>query len=192
MDEEENNVIPIGKVSTKRSSTLKLASKKEAQNAAQMILSCYPDFGKAPPEYIVNLIDLLATYPNHILRQLVDLREGIVSQCSYLPALADIVRMAGRFEVIEEMFEAARERDNAARIAAEERANFMKAAEARLVEAKKKHPTAQLDAQGRIFFFPDLEKQKKIPTLVEVEQGAKVTQRDLLHQTRISKYDRLN
>lgn len=157
-----------------------------------MVLSCYPDFGKAPPEYVVNLIDVLSTYPEKTLVKLCDLRTGVVSKCPYLPTVADIVRMADGFESLDRLIEEATARDNHARIAAEERANFMKAQEAKLVEAKKKHPTAQLDSAGRIFFFPDLEKQKKVPTLVEIQQGEKVTQRDLMHQTRLSKYDRLN
>lgn len=157
-----------------------------------MILSCYPDFGKAPPEYVVNLIDVLSTYPEKTLVKLCGLRTGIVSQCAFLPSVAEIVRMADGFEAIDRLVEEQAEQETRDRIAAEERANFMKAQEVRLVEARKKHPTAQLDANGKIFFFPDLEKEKKTPTLVEVEQGAKVTQRDLLHQTRLSKYDRLN
>ena len=134
---------------------------------------------------IVNLIDLLSTYSDETLVKLCDLRTGVVSQCPFLPTVAEIVRLGDYNEKMAEMIVAARIKD-------EERANFIKAQEFKLVEARKKHPTAQLDAQGKIFFFPYLEKQKKTPTLVEVEQGAKVTQRDLLHQTRLSKYDRLN
>lgn len=150
-----------------------------------MILSCYPDFGKVPPEYVVNLVDLLSTYSEPTLVKLCDLRTGVASQCAYIPALAEIVKMA-------DYIEDAADLENLERIRAEERANFMRAAESRLVEAKKRHPTAQLDSEGRIFYFPDLEKEKKTPTPEQIEQGEKVTQVHLLHQTRLSKYDRLN
>lgn len=192
MDEEENKVIPFVKVSNKPLNTSKPVSKKEATKAAQMILSCYPDFGKAPPEYIVNLIDLLSTYPSGILVKLCDLRTGVVSQCSFLPTIADIVKMADYWEELDSLAIEAEEKEKTRRIAAEEKANFIKAQEVKLVEARKKHPTAILDVDGRIMFFPDLEKEKKQPTPDEVEQANRATERGLLHQTRLNKYDRLN
>lgn len=157
-----------------------------------MILSCYPDFGKAPPEYVVNMIDLLSTYPDKTLVKLCDLRTGIVSQCAFLPSLAEIIRLAADIEIVDQMMQAEKEYATAERIKTEERANFMKAQEAKLIEVRKIHPTAQLDKEGRIIFFPDLEKAKQKPTPKQIEEGLRATERALMHQTRLSKYDRLN
>lgn len=94
---EDKNVLPFAKVSSKPSTTSmadhsKPSGTKAATKTAEAILSCYPDIGKATPEYIVNLIDVLATFPLYVLAALADLRTGIPAQCQYMPTVADIVR----------------------------------------------------------------------------------------------------
>lgn len=61
---------------------------------AKRILSCFPDYGKAPPEYLLRMTELLASYPPEVQERLVDLRRGIPGRCRFLPTLADIVEMA--------------------------------------------------------------------------------------------------
>lgn len=159
MDAEEK-VIPLVKVSPRPSNTSRPAGMDEAKKAAQMILSCYPDYGKAPPEYIVNLIDVLATFPSHALVRLVNLREGIVARCNYLPSIAEVVEMGESFA---SLMEDQRLDDLAAKRAEEERA---RAADL-LEKARKKYPTAFIDANGMLRYFPD------------VEKGATVTEQQL-------------
>lgn len=147
----EGRVIPLVKASPKPLNTSKPAGTEEAKKAAQMILSCYPDYGKAPPEYIVNLIDVLATFPSHVLVRMVNLREGIVARCNYLPSIAEVVEMGESFA---SLMEEQRLDDLAAKRAEDERA---KAAEL-LEKARQKYPTAFIDANGMLRYFPDVEK----------------------------------
>lgn len=58
------------------------------------MLRCYPDYGKAPAEYVANLMAVLERYPVEIVQRLVDPLTGIPSQCRFLPTIADIVAMA--------------------------------------------------------------------------------------------------
>lgn len=98
---DEKNVLPFAKVSSKPSTTSKPdhntpIGTKAATKAAERILSCYPDGGKATPEYIVNLIDVIATYPNHVVAALTDLRTGIPAFCQFIPTVSDVVRMGNQ------------------------------------------------------------------------------------------------
>lgn len=99
---DERNVLPFAKPSSTPSATSKPGQKpagaKEATKAAEKILSCYPDYDKATPEYIVNLIDCMATFPTTTLAKLCDLRTGIPARCPYLPTLADVVQIGNEFE----------------------------------------------------------------------------------------------
>jgi hypothetical protein len=70
-----------------------------ARKAARRILSCYPDYNKAPPEYIDNIIGLLAGYDEEICIRLSDLRTGIASRCVFLPTIADLVAMATELDL---------------------------------------------------------------------------------------------
>lgn len=63
--------------------------------AAKKILACYPDYGKAPPEYLLAVTELLSGYDDYVLTELSDLRRGVVARCAFLPTIADIVKMAG-------------------------------------------------------------------------------------------------
>ena len=93
-------VIPMQSRSALRSSTSKAdtpCGTEAATEAVGAILSCYPDYGKAPPEYIVNIIDVVASYPPRVLPVLSNLRTGIPGRFSYLPSVADIVKMADDF-----------------------------------------------------------------------------------------------
>lgn len=159
MDESEK-VIQLVKASPKRLNSSTPAGTEEAKKAAQMILSCYPDYGKAPPEYIVNLIDVLSTFPSYVLVRLVNLREGLVARCTYLPSIAEVVEMAEGFAAL---MEEQRLDDLAAKRAEEERAK----SESLLAKARQKYPTAFIDANGMLRYFPD------------VENGATVTEQQL-------------
>ena len=51
----------------------------------------YPDYGKAPTEYIASLISVIATYDENVQQCMANLRTGIASKCKFLPTVADIV-----------------------------------------------------------------------------------------------------
>lgn len=61
------------------------------------ILRCYPDYGKAPTEYVANLMAVLDRYPVEIIMQLADVRTGLPGKCKFLPVPAEVVEMADGF-----------------------------------------------------------------------------------------------
>jgi hypothetical protein len=161
--DEGDKVTPLGKASPKQSRTSKPATSDEATKAAQMILSCYPDYGKAAPEYIVNIIDALSTFPSRILVKLCNLREGIPAKHSYLPTVADIVQMGEGFLAYEEL-EARNEAEDRARVAAQmEKAEFWKGRQAALERAQRKYKTAFLTSTGELKYCPELEAEESVP-----------------------------
>jgi hypothetical protein len=62
------------------------------------ILRSYPDYGKAPPEYVASLMSAIERYPLEVIAQLVDPRKGVPGRCKYLPTVADVVELGDRFE----------------------------------------------------------------------------------------------
>lgn len=105
-----------------------------------MILSCYPDYGKAPPEYAVNITDVLASFPEWAMVKLCNLREGIPAKCKFLPTVADIVQMGDAIIAARQFTEETeRLRQEAADVAEAHRVWW----EGRLLaleKAKKKYP----------------------------------------------------
>ena len=81
--------------SSTQSSTKRLDA---ARKAAKRILSGYPDYGKAPPEYVVTVTELLATYPESIIWKVADLRTGIASRTEkWLPMSPTSPRLADQY-----------------------------------------------------------------------------------------------
>lgn len=64
---------------------------KRGRDAAKAILSRYPDYGKAPPEYLAGMSELLSTFPEDILRTMTDARIGISARHKFLPTQADVI-----------------------------------------------------------------------------------------------------
>ena len=95
-------------------------SKRAAKAIITEILHCYPETGKVQPAYVLGLIELVETYPEHIQRAFADKRTGIASRCKFLPTIADFVTMAGEILAAEDAktSEQARIADLAARVEA--------------------------------------------------------------------------
>ena len=66
--------------------------------AAEKILSRYPDYGKTPREYVAGLAELLAGYPDDILKTLCDIRIGITAVERFIPSPAAIVEYIEKLE----------------------------------------------------------------------------------------------
>lgn len=154
--------------------TPKPAGKGPAAQACQMILSCYPDFGKAPPEYAVNLIDLLATYPEKTLVAFCDLRTGVASRCPYLPTIADIVKLGEAVELAEDYEQGQREKERAEKADREAFEKYMGERREKYEAMKAKHPTACIGSLGEILVFKDLEKEGKLPTASQVDFALRI------------------
>ena len=95
-------------------------SKRAAKAIITDILQCYPETGKVQPAYVLGLIELVETYPDHIQRAFADKRTGIAARCKFLPTIADFVTMAGEILAAEDAktSEQARIADLAARVEA--------------------------------------------------------------------------
>lgn len=61
-----------------------------ARKAAKKILSSYPDYGKAPPEYGVNLAEYLSFLTQDEIAAVMDPKHGVTARCQFLPTNADI------------------------------------------------------------------------------------------------------
>lgn len=77
-----------------RSSTAKAKTEK-AKTAVAMILGCYPDYGKVPPQYVASLVMVVETLADPIIDRLASRTTGIASRCTHLPTVAEITAMAG-------------------------------------------------------------------------------------------------
>lgn len=60
------------------------------RKAAKKIFSTYPDYGKAPPEYIIAFAEALSHLNEEEIAAVLHPRTGITSRCQYLPTVADI------------------------------------------------------------------------------------------------------
>lgn len=60
------------------------------RKAARKILTSYPDYGKAPPEYAVNLAEYLSFLTPDEIAVVMHPKHGVTARTSYLPTNADI------------------------------------------------------------------------------------------------------
>jgi hypothetical protein len=76
-------------------SSQKLRSERlaESERIVRKMLSAYPDYGKAPPEYLLSMIELFVEYPSHIQMRLGNHRSGVPSLSPYLPTAKDVIDM---------------------------------------------------------------------------------------------------
>lgn len=65
-------------------------SMSRGRKLAARILSNYPDYGKAPPEYLLTLSETLASLTTSEMVWLCDANDGLATVCKYLPTTADI------------------------------------------------------------------------------------------------------
>lgn len=75
-----------------------------ARNAAKKILAAYPDYGKAPPEYIVNFIEALSHLSAEEVQVLSHPTTGLAARCKYLPTIADAMDILNEHRAKAEQF----------------------------------------------------------------------------------------
>ena len=95
----DQNLKPLGNVIPSRthsqssmpSLTRQSADRMEAgRRAAKKILSGFPDYGKAPPEYVVNLAESLSYLNDEELAVILHPINGVLARTKFLPTFADI------------------------------------------------------------------------------------------------------
>lgn len=74
------------------------------RKAAKKILGSYPDYGKAPPEYVVNLAEYLSFLTPDELGVVMHPKTGITSRTSYLPTNAEIQALLREHEEKQRQF----------------------------------------------------------------------------------------
>jgi hypothetical protein len=60
------------------------------RRAAKKILASYPDYGKAPPEYAINLAEYLSFLTPDEISVVMHTKNGVTARCQYLPTNAEI------------------------------------------------------------------------------------------------------
>lgn len=68
-------------------------SRMEVSNAtrtAEKILSAYPDYGKAPDEYLLSVAEFIAYQIPEVQEALAHPLTGIATKCKFLPTIADL------------------------------------------------------------------------------------------------------
>lgn len=67
---------------------------ERAKQAAGQIFSSYPDWGKAPKEYLATVIEHLSGYSDQVLAALSHKDTGIATRSKFLPTVAEIKAFA--------------------------------------------------------------------------------------------------
>lgn len=74
------------------------------RKAAKKILTSYPDYGKAPPEYVVNLAEYLSFLTVEEIAVVMHPKSGITARTAYLPTNADIQALLKESEAKRDQF----------------------------------------------------------------------------------------
>jgi len=77
------------------------------RKAAKKIISAYPDYGKAPPEYVVNLAESLSYLTEDELAVVTHPVTGVISRTKFLPTFADITAVLQDHKGKQEQFKPA-------------------------------------------------------------------------------------
>ena len=78
-------------------STESLRKLRLGSETAEKILKRYPDYAKAPPEYLAAISTILSTYDYRMQCQLSDIMTGVSARCKFLPTVAEIKELAYEF-----------------------------------------------------------------------------------------------
>lgn len=100
--------LPTASQSSMPSLTRQSADRMDAgRKAAKKILSSFPDYGKAPPEYVVNLAESLSYLSEAELEIVLHPVTGVLSRTKFLPTFADIMAVLNERRAVQEQFKPA-------------------------------------------------------------------------------------
>lgn len=68
-------------------------------------MSAFPDYLKSPPEYLLTMTELMASYPEHIQRAICDVKTGLASKEEFLPSSKKVTDFADRLQADEAKYE---------------------------------------------------------------------------------------
>jgi hypothetical protein len=77
------------------------------KRAAKKIISSFPDYGKAPPEYVVNLAESLSYLNEEELAVILHPINGVIARTKFLPTFADISAVLVEHRAKQEQFKPA-------------------------------------------------------------------------------------
>jgi hypothetical protein len=77
------------------------------RKAAKKILSGFPDYGKAPPEYVVNLAESLSYLNDEELAVILHPINGVLARTKFLPTFADVAAVLQDHRNKQEQFQPA-------------------------------------------------------------------------------------
>ena len=80
--------------SSTQSSMDRLQRLKAGKEFAEKILKRYPEYGKAPVEYLAAITELLAACDYRTQCRMADIMTGISARCQFLPTVADFAKFA--------------------------------------------------------------------------------------------------
>lgn len=101
-------VLPTRSQSSMPSLTRQSVERMEAgKRAAKKILASFPDYGKAPPEYVVNLAESLSYLNEDELSVVLHPLNGVAARCKFLPTFADIFAVLVEHRAKQEQFKPA-------------------------------------------------------------------------------------
>lgn len=69
------------------------------------MLAGYPDYGKAPPLYLIAIIEFVALLRPDEQAALIHPRTGIATRCPFLPSIADLSKMVDEYNHEKDMWE---------------------------------------------------------------------------------------
>jgi hypothetical protein len=72
---------------------------------AKRILASFPDYGKAPPEYVLAMAEYLAYVTDSERELLLHPRLGVRARCKFLPTVADCEELLREHEARRRQFE---------------------------------------------------------------------------------------
>ena len=100
--------LPTRSQSSTPSLTRQSADRVDAgRKAAKKILSGFPDYGKAPPEYVVNLAESLSYLNDEELAVILHPINGVLARTKFLPTFADVAAVLQDHRNKQEQFQPA-------------------------------------------------------------------------------------
>lgn len=97
MDNKKTQLRTDSKKSEPSLPNVSAANLKKAEFLTRKLISAYPDYNKAPPEYLLTITELVSSYSLPIQYKICDARYGVPSKTSYLPTAKDIVDFAAPY-----------------------------------------------------------------------------------------------